>query len=338
MKKSRILLLSALWLLAACAPKTRPAGPGGMEYAQWFDVQGNQAIIHSPYGAAPDTLTVDAPLHSFVCMSSSYIGFLDALGCDSVVTAVSGLDYVQDPEVQEQAVDVGYDAALDYETILKLRPDLVLTYAVSAAEPPYLQKLRDLGIRTAIIHEHLESHPLARAEYIRFFGLLTGRKELSDSLFADIRDRYLSLVSETDAPKKVLVNIPYADQWYIPGGDNYMTRLIRDAGGEVLGAVPGRFESSVISVEKAYEYAQEADFWLNPGWCSTKDQLRSVHPLFGDFPVIDKPVWNNTKQNTPGGGNAFWETGPARPDLILEDLRAIFDGAEVPCTYYFELE
>ena len=338
MKKSRILLLSALWLFAACVPKTRPAGPGGMEYAQWFDIQDNQAIIHSPYGAAPDTLTIDEPLHSIVCMSSSYIGFLDALGCDSVVTAVSGLDYVQDPEVLEQAVDVGYDAALDYETILKLRPDLVLTYAVSAAEPPYLQKLRDLGIRTAIIHEHLESHPLARAEYIRFFGLLTGRKELSDSLFADIRDRYLSLVSETDAPKKVLVNIPYADQWYIPGGDNYMTRLISDAGGEVLGAVPGRFESSVISVEKAYEYAQEADFWLNPGWCSTKDQLRSVHPLFADFPVLSKPVWNNTKQNTPGGGNAFWETGPARPDLILEDLRAIFDGKEGVKHYYLPVE
>jgi Periplasmic binding protein. len=125
---------------------------------------------------------------------------------------------------------------------------------------------------------------LARAEYIKFFGLLTGRKELSDSLFADIRDRYLSLVCETDTPKKVLVNIPYADQWYIPGGDNYMTRLISDAGGEVLGAVPGRFESSVISVEKAFEYAQKADFWLNPGWCSNKDQLRSVHPLFADFP------------------------------------------------------
>ena len=256
MKKSRILLLSALWLFAACVPKTRPAGPGGMEYAQWFDLQENQAIIHSPYGAAPDTLTIDKPLHSIVCMSSSYIGFLDALGCDSVVTAVSGLAYVQDPEVLEQAVDVGYDAALDYETILKLRPDLVLTYAVSAAEPPYLQKLRDLGIRTAIIHEHLESHPLARAEYIKFFGLLTGRKELSDSLFADIRDRYLSLVCETDTPKKVLVNIPYADQWYIPGGDNYMTRLISDAGGEVLGAVPGRFESSVISVEKAFVLTQ----------------------------------------------------------------------------------
>ena len=335
--KCRFTLLLLL-LLASCTSRPHVAGSGGMEYAQWFDLQGNQAIIHSPYGAAPDTLTVDGPLHSIVCMSSSYIGFLDALGCDSVVTAVSGLAYVQDPEVLEQAVDVGYDAALDYETILKLRPDLVLTYAVSAAEPPYLQKLRDLGIRTAVIHEHLESHPLARAEYIRFFGLLTGRKDLADSLFSDIRDRYLSLVSETDTPKKVLVNIPYADQWYIPGGDNYMTRLISDAGGEVLGAVPGRFESSVISVEKAFEYAQEADFWLNPGWCSTKDQLRSVHPLFADFPVLANPVWNNTKQNTPGGGNAFWEIGPARPDLILEDLRAIFDGTEGVKHYYLPVE
>ena len=331
-------LLPLLILLASCASHTRSAASGSMEYAQWFDLQDGHAIIFSPYGGAPDTVKVDAPLRSIVCMSSSYIGFLDALGCDSVATAVSGLAYVSDPEVRAQAVDVGYDAALDYETILKLRPDLVLTYAVSAAEPPYLQKLRDLGIRTAVIHEHLESHPLARAEYVKFFGLLTGRKALADSVFADVRDRYLSLVRETDTPAKVLVNIPYADQWYIPGGDNYMTRLIRDAGGEVLGAVPGRFESSVISVEKAFAFSQEADCWLNPGWCATKDQLRTVHPLFADFPVLAKPVWNNTKQTTSGGGNAFWETGPARPDLILEDLRAIFDCTDCPGYYFFEVE
>ena len=327
-----------LCLLVSCGRTVRTPVPGGMEYAQWFDIQGNQVVIHSPYGAPDDTLSLDAPVSRLVCMSSSYIGFLDALGCDSVAVAVSGLDYVQDPEVRAGAEDVGYDAALDYETILRLRPDLLLTYAVSAAEPPYLAKLRELGVRTVLLHEHLESHPLARAEYIRLFGVLTGRDALADSLLADTRDRYLSLVSETDAPKKVLVNIPYADQWYIPGGDNYMTRLIRDAGGEVLGAVPGQFQSSVISVEKAYSYAREADFWLNPGWCATKAQLRSVHPLFADFPVIGKPVWNNTKQSTPGGGNAFWETGPAHPDLILQDLRAIFDGAEVPMHYYFEVK
>ena len=111
-------------LLASCATHTRPAAPGGMEYAQWFDLQGDKAVILSPYGGAPDTIQVDAPVRGIVCMSSSYIGFLDALGCDSVATGVSGLAYVSDPEVRAQADDVGYDAALDYETILKLRPDL----------------------------------------------------------------------------------------------------------------------------------------------------------------------------------------------------------------------
>ena len=127
------ILLPLLVMLASCATHTRPAAPGGMEYAQWFDLQGDKAIVTSPYGGAPDTIKVNAPVRSIVCMSSSYIGFLDALGCDSVATAVSGLAYVSDPEVRAHAVDVGYDAALDYETILKLRPDLVLTYAVSAA-------------------------------------------------------------------------------------------------------------------------------------------------------------------------------------------------------------
>ena len=335
MKTPFCLLL--LLLLAACS-RPVPTVSRGMEFAQWFDIQGDKVIVTSPFGAPADTLEVESPLRSIVCMSSSYVGFLDALGCDSVVTAVSGLAYVSDPEVRERAADVGYDAALDYETIVKLHPDLLLTYAVSAAEPPYMQKLKELGVRTVVIHEHLEGHPLARAEYIKMFGLLTGRREKADSLFAGIRDRYLSLVVERENPNKVLVNIPYADQWYIPGGDNYMTRLIRDAGGEVLGAVPGQVQSSVISVEKAFEYAQEADFWLNPGWCSTRAQLRSVHPLFVDFPVLGKAVWNNTKRSVAGGGNAFWETGPVRPDRILEDLRAIFDGREVPMSYYLEVQ
>jgi iron complex transport system substrate-binding protein len=269
-------------------------------------------------------------------MSSSYIGFLDALGCDSVVTAVSGLDYVADPEVRSHAVDVGYDAALDYETILKVKPDLLITYAVSAAEPPYLQKLRELGVRTAVIHEHLEGHPLARAEYIKLFGLMTGRSQEADSLFSAIRDRYQAMVKTTDSPRKILINIPYADQWYIPGGDNYMTRLIRDAGGEVLGAEPGRSESSVISLEKAWELSSGADLWLDVGNCRTLDQLRSQVPLLKDSPLLlPGKVYNNNRRSTPAGGNDFWESGSVRPDMILEDLKMIFSSCRSSNTLKF---
>lgn len=320
-------------LFAACG--TTPAQQdSGMEYARWFSVQDGKVLVTAP-GGGVDTL--QGPFKALVCMSSSYVGFLNAIGADSSIVGVSGMAFLG--ERPPRAVEVGYDAALDYEAIVKARPDLFLTYNIGAVEPPYLAKLRELGIRTVVLSEHLESHPLARSEYVKLFGALTGREAVADSVFCAVRDRYLASV-QPDVTRKVLINIPYADQWFIPGGDNYMTRLIRDAGGELLGAVPGKQESSIVSLETAYGFAQEADVWLHPGWCSTKEQLRSIHPLFGEFPVLDKSVWNNTLQRTPGGGNRFWENGPVRPDLILEDLVQIMSGTvgEAPLHYYLPLE
>jgi len=316
MQKYKIILLGLLAVSCSFRAEHMPK----MEYAQWFrTLDSLSVVVYSPYGGA-DTLR--GPMKSFVCMSSSYVGYLDAVGAAGTVKGVSGLNFIGTPGLD--AVEVGYDAALDYEAILRLKPDLFITYTVSAVEPPYLSRLRELGVRTVILSEHLESHPLARAEYVKLFGALTGHSAAADSVFSSVRDRYLSLVHEPSGAK-VLLNIPYADIWYIPGGGNYMTRLIQDAGGEVLGAVPGRQESSTISVEKAYGYAQEACFWLNTGWCNTRKQLLEANHIFSEFNIPE--VWNNTLKTTPGGGNMFWETGPVRPDLVLEDLVSIFSGS-----------
>lgn len=329
-KYKKFLVLAAIFV-TACSQNAQQAVQ--MEYARWFSVtaDGRPVLLH-PDGGPADTLQ---PAARLVCMSSSYVGYLDAIGAVDAAVGVSGLAFLGNPAVK--AAEVGYDAALDYETVARLRPDLFLTYSVSGAEPPSLAKLRELGIRVAVLSEHLENHPLARAEYVKFFGALTGRQAQADSVFSAVRDRYLSLV-QPEPLSKVLVNIPYADQWFIPGGDNYMTRLIRDAGGEVLGAVPGRQASSVIDLETAYQYAWEADFWLHPGWCRTKAQLRGIHPLFAHFPVLEKEVWNNTLQTTPGGGNRYWETGPVRPDLVLEDLTRIISGSKGAMHYYIPVE
>ncbi len=329
MQKYKIFLLSVL--VAACSsPKT---GTGNMEYARWFSIlDSTSVVVFSPSGGA-DTLR--GPVNSLVCMSSSYVGFLDAIGDIGVVKGVSGVKFSGLENLD--AVEVGYDANLDYEAVLRVQPDYLVTYSVGSTEPPYMAKLKEIGVKTVQLNEHLESHPLARAEYVKLFGALTGHLAAADSVFCAVRDRYLSLV-QPDAKYKVLINIPYADTWYIPGGDSYMTRLVSDAGGRLLGAEPGRSSSSVISIEKAYKYALEADFWLNPGWCSSLSDLRQIHPVFKDISLPE--AWNNTLRSTPGGGNMFWETGPVRPDLILEDLVRIFSGEveKSPFNYYFKLE
>jgi len=333
MEIKRFALWAAVLLVVSCGRSSREA-TAQMEYAQWFRLlPGGRAVVLQPGGGA-DTLS--GPCRRFVCMSSSYVGFLEALGADSTVVGVSGLSFLGNEKVLSRAREVGYDAALSYETILELRPHLFITYSVGAVKPPCLDKLQELGIRTVVLSEHLEHHPLARAEYVKLFGLLIGREALADSLFSAVKEHYLSLVRPS-ATHKVLINIPYKDQWFIPGGDNYMTRLIQDAGGQVLGARPGREESSVIDVETAWRFSKEADVWLHPGWCRSLEELRAVHPLFPDFPVLEKAVWNNTLQSTPGGGNRYWETGPVRPDLLLQDLVGIFDGSNAPMNYYCRL-
>lgn len=320
------------------------------EYAGYFDVidleGSNAVVVISPYDGSRDTLLIKEPLDNIICMSSSQVAGLAEIGADSVITGVSGLRYISNPSLHERKVaDVGYEAALDYEKILSLRPDILMTYTVSGAEPAYISRLRSLGVRVLVLHDHLENHPLARAEYIRLYGALTGRSDRADSLFASICSRYDSLTVAREACDdrvKVLMNVPYGDAWYIPGGDSYMSRLIHDAGGLVLGSESGSTASRVIRMEEAYSLSQKADMWLNPGSCRSRDELLSYHHAFRRFGPVVKglPIYNNTLRTTPEGGNDFWESGSVRPDLVLEDLAAIFSHSYDSMTlkYHFKVE
>lgn len=319
-----ICLLAALCLMLGCSHS--PGHGVKMEYASFFYItEDGRPVVVSPFNGHEVTLEKD--VKRIVCMSSSHVGYLDAIGASDVIVGVSGLSFLLNPD--RGVEEVGYDPALDYETIYSLHPDLLLTFMVSSSEPASFEKLRELGIPVVVVSEHLEDHPLARAEYLKFFGALTGHTHEADSVFSLVKERYNSMTKE-EKSCKVLMNIPYADQWFIPGGDNYMAKLISDAGGEILGSKPGSRKSTVIGIEKAWEYGRQADFWIGTGSCRSLKELRRANPLFHEFPVIEKQVWNT--------GAGFWETGPVRPDLVLEDLINIFTHNTAPNKYYIRLE
>ncbi len=313
--------------------------------------QGWIAVSISPFDGSKDTLVIRHPVSRIIAMSTSYVGFLDALGCDSVICGVSGVNYVSSPELRSRSVaDVGYEANPDYEKIMALHPDVLLTYQVSGAKSQFLSKLEALDIPVFILHEHLESNPLARASYIRFFGALTGRMHEADSVLEAVSSDYVALADSVSKNmgerRKVLMNIPYDDAWFIPGENNYLSCLVRDAGGEVLGGKPGQETSSSIFIETAYSLSKEADLWLNVGWCQSLEQLLGINPLFGDMLTNiqnnaaarghdrNSVVWNDNLRLNPSGGNDFWESGVVRPDLMLRDLVGIFGDGGGNETYY----
>lgn len=338
--KGKIFIFAAAALLAAsCGAGIHGGRPDRVEEPSFFEFTDDAVITISPYDGSRDTLVVDRPFGRIICMSSNYVAYLDAIGCDSVICGVSGAGFISSPLLGSRIADgevqdVGYDDSPDYEKVLTLKPDLYVTYNLSASDTPAIARLKELGINVLTLYDHLEEHPLARAAYVRLFGKLTGKLDRADSLYSEIEAAYMSLRRD-EVSVKVLVNIPYRDQWFVPGGDSYMTCLIRDAGGVVLGAKEGESASSVISVEQAYLLAGEADIWLNTGWCSTREQLMSVNPVFGKFDV--PRIYNNTLRMNRQGGNDFWESGAVRPDLILEDLVNIFEKRDTLFHYYIEV-
>lgn len=359
---------------------------------------GYSLVSISPFDGSRDTISISQPLGRLIVTSTSYIGFLDAVGADSVIVGVSGGEYVCDSSVTAglsngTVVDIGYDASPDYEKIMALKPDMLLTYSVSPVKSQFFSKLESLGIKTFIVNEHLERHPLARAAYIRLFGALTGNMAAADSVLKIVSDNYISLrdsvqgglgandayasdkgelnagdekqgsggtEGNTPKPRKILVNIPYKDQWFIPGQESYLTTLFKDAGGEILGAKAGSSVSGRISVETAYSLSKEADLWMNVGWCQTLEQLLSVNPLFDDFltdiqgnasargysnaegcatnssDTSASVVWNDNNRLNPNGGNDFWESGVVHPDLLLRDLIGIFRGEDNRTPIYYK--
>lgn len=288
-------------------------------------------------------------LKRIVCMSTSHIAYIAALGMEERIVGVSGSRYISNSELikrieNDLVADIGFESSLNYELLLSLKPDVVFTYGISGENNQYIEKIRQFGIEVIPLGDYLEEHPLGKLEYLKLFGEILGCRELADSLYISSRDRYLSyreMVSKTeDIP--LLVNAPWKDVWYIPGEKSYMTILAKDAGGKILGSEKNETRTKAMSIEKVYSFASKAMFWINPNSVATLDELKGMNPLFENIESLKKGnVYNNTRMNTPGGGSGFWEQGVVEPDIILKDLISILHPEIFPehtPKYYIKLK
>ena len=140
----------------------------------------------------------------------------------------------------------------------------------------------------------------------------------------------------------VLLNAPYQGIWWIPGGNSFLARFLKDAGAAYLWADDPSTGSKIIDFEVIYEKALDADYWLHPGqWNSLKEGL-AVDERFAQFRAFrEGHVYNNNARVNKYGGNDYWESGLTKPDVILADLIKIFHPELVPdhkLVYYKKLK
>jgi iron complex transport system substrate-binding protein len=268
-----------------------------------------------------------------VTFSTTHIGFITALQMTECIKGVSGKDYFYDSLLRQKfeeglVKDIGYVPAIDYETILQIKPDVIFMYGLEAADAGFVSRFRDAGTPVIMISEFLESHPLGKAEWIKLFAVLLGLEEKGDSIFYDVSENYLKYAAAAkniEIKPKVLTGLPWKGTWYMAGGSSFMAKLINDAGGDYLWSDNASEDYIPLNLEAVISRAGDADVWINCGTAASINELLSRDSRFENVKALKNGnVFNNNARLNEAGGNDFWESGTVRPDLILKDLIGIF--------------
>ncbi len=297
----------------------------------------------------PPAQVVRVPVRRVAALSTTYLAYMDAAGVVDRLAALNNFKYVNTPSVRRRIEagelrEVGNITALRIEALLDLSPDLILTSAAGSvfdAQP----KLKEAGLTTAVVADHLEAHPLGRCEWLKYLALFFGTTDHAAALFDGIEERYLRLAdmaSKAPGRPAVLVNAPFRGQWWVPGGGSFVARFIRDAGGAYLWADVEGGGSRAFDIEAVYDRALTADVWLNTGMWTRIDDALAADPRFADVKALKTGrVFNNNKRLNEHGGNDYWESGMLRPDVVLADLIKILHPDLLPdheWVYYRRLE
>jgi iron complex transport system substrate-binding protein len=196
----------------------------------------------APVTADPSRI-IPVPVRKIICMSSTHLAMISALGEQRSIAGISGTNYIYNEVLKSRSdsgyiSEVGYDSEVNEEVILQTDPDLIMMYGIGIESAGYFGKISELGIKIMIDADYLETDPLGKAEWIKVFGALYCKENLADSIFDSTVKSYNDIKTfiskNTVSRPSVLLGLPFRDTWFISPGNSYISTLISDAGGKYL--------------------------------------------------------------------------------------------------------
>jgi len=121
-----------------------------------------------------------------------------------------------------------------------------------------------------------------------------------------------------------------------------VARFFQDSGATYLWADERTPGSVQLNFEQVYDRAVTAQYWIvNANSVKTRADLLAADPRYQNFIAVQSgKVFSPTAKVNPDGGNDYWQSGTANPDLILADLVKIFHPELMPehqFVYYRQL-
>ena len=295
----------------------------------------------------PEGTLVRTPLSRSVIFTTVHCAMLMSLDKEDCISGVADLKYIKIPWIQEQVktgriMDVGEGMSPMVEKIIDQRPDALFLSPFENSGG--YGRIEEIGIPIIECAEYMESSPLARAEWLRFYGMLFGCEQKADSLFAVVDSSYHALKNLVRSQESgvwsqptVLVDKVTGSVWYVPGGKSTIGQMIHDAGGLYPWANDDHSGSVSLPFEAVLEKAGEADVWLfrySSDHDITTDELLSEHHGYRQF----RAFRNGQVYGCNVERSLFYEESPFRPDWLLGDFIHILhpDLSDLPPLKYYK--
>src|SRR5574344_129310 len=277
----------------------------------------------------PEGTVVRTPLTHTIVYSSVHCSLLNEWHKLDCITGVCDLKYIMLTEMHKRfndgkLVDIGNSMAPDAEKMIALNPDAILL-------SPYKDnggygKLDKTGIPLIECADYMETSPLGRAEWMKFYGLLYGCRDKADSLFAEEETNYKmlkKLASAANTHPTVFADMKEGATWMVPGGKSTVGIFLKDAGAIYM--FSDRKESGSITISPAewLNRCQKEEFWLikyNNGSTLDYKELMGLDPIYKEFDAVR----HHRVYSCNTGIVPFYEDVPFHPERLLKDLFGIF--------------
>lgn len=322
-RNCNLYIALALFCFVGCTqhPAEQSSVPAGNKYATGFQISetdtGTVVEVFQPY----QRVCVKEPMKRLGTMSTVQVGFLYALDAIDRLAAVCNPELIYTP-IKGNETDMGDSMQPVAERVLQAKLDALLAVNYGQYDNIEAARLEKLGVCIIYINEWQETSPLARAEWIRVLGALTGKMHEADSIFGEVESKYKSLQRSAANPRqvKIMSGNNFHGTWYVPSGKNYLAYLFKDAGALYPFYNEMRETSIPLTVENTVHYFHDADVWVGAAGNSLAElaAMDEKHTWFNAYK--NGRVYNWRKQQITGGANNFWERGVVHPEEMLEDI------------------
>ena len=352
------LLPAAALALSGCGSKTEPANTESLvfshhyqlDYAQQFTADcyeggytmvsipdsGQKFLVVPQDAAEVDSLPADVtvlrqPVENIYLVSTSVMDLilhLDAL--DSITLSGTKAEGWYLPEAK-QAMEEGRIAyagkysAPDYEQILAANCSLAIQNTMILHTPEVKEQLEHFGIPVLVERSSYESGPLERMEWIKLYGILLGKEDTAEQVFAAQEAAIAPLLEQEPTGKScAFFSLSSNNLATVRKGSDYVAKMIEMAGGTyVFSDLTDNGNSLAtmnLPLEDFYAGAKDADVLIYnsaiEGTIASVSQLTEKFPLLAEFKAVQNgQVWCTSQ--------SLFQQSMELADLIL-DMNKVF--------------